>query len=48
MPTSERGITWILVLTEHFTRWADALAIPDASASTVARTLDQNLFWYLG
>jgi len=34
MPLSARGNTWILVLTNHFTRWADAPAIPDASAST--------------
>jgi len=48
MPTSERGITGILVLTDYFTWWADALTLPDVSASTVARTLDQNLFWYFG
>jgi len=33
---------------DHFTRWADALALPDASASTVARVLDQNVFCYFG
>jgi len=48
MPLSARGNTWILVLTDHFTRWADALAIPDATAPTVARALDQNVFCYLG
>jgi len=48
MQLSARGNTWILVLTDHFTRLADALAIPDASAPTVARALDQNVFWYLG
>jgi len=47
MPLSTRGNTWILVLTEHFTRWADALVIPDATAPTVARALDQNVFCYL-
>jgi len=36
MPTSKRDNNEILVLTDHFTRWADALAIPDASAPTVA------------
>jgi len=40
MPLTPRGNSWILVLTDHFTRWADALAIPDASAPTVARVLD--------
>jgi len=48
MPLFTRGNTWILVLTNHFTRWADALAIPDASAPTVARALGQNIFCYLG
>jgi len=43
-----RGNSWILVLTDHFTRWADALAIPDASAPTVARVLDQQVFCYFG
>jgi len=35
-------------LTDHFTRCADALAIPDASAPTVARALDQYVFCYFG
>lgn len=38
----------MLVLTDHFMRWADVLAIPDASAPTVARVLDQGVFCYLG
>jgi len=48
MPLTHRGNSWILVLTDHFTRWADALAIPDASAPTVARVLDQHVFCYFG
>jgi len=48
MPTSVRGNNWILVLTDYFTWWADALAISDASAPTVARALDQNVFCYFG
>jgi len=48
MPLTPRGNCWISVLTDHFTRWADALAIPDASAPTVARVLDQNVFCYFG
>jgi len=39
MPTSERGNNWILVLTNYLTQWADALAIPDVSAPTMARVL---------
>jgi len=41
------GNSWILVLTDHFTRWADSLAIPDTLAPTVARVLDQNVYCYL-
>jgi len=48
MPSSERGINWIPVLADHFKRWADALAIPDVSAPTMARALDQNEFYYVG
>jgi len=48
MPLTPRGNSWILVLTDHFTRWANALAIPDASAPTVARVLDQHVFCYFG
>jgi len=40
VPLYARGNTWILALTDHFTWWADALTIPDASAPTVARALD--------
>jgi len=48
MPLSTKGNTWTLVLTDHFTRLADALAILDASAPIVARTLDQQVFCYFG
>jgi len=48
MPLSARGNTWILVLTDHFTRWVDALAIPVTSAPTVARVLNQKVFCYFG
>jgi len=48
MPPTPRGNSWILVLTDHFTRWANAQAIPDTSAITVARVLDQHVFCYFG
>jgi len=48
MPLTPRGNSSILVLTDHFTRWADVLAIPDASAPTLARVLDQHVFCYFG
>jgi len=33
---------------DHFTWWADALVIPDASDPTVAQALDQQVFCYFG
>ena len=47
-PMTARGNRWILVLTDHFTRWQDAIALPDATAPTVASTLDERVFCYLG
>ena len=48
MPTTKSGNKWILVLTDHFTRWQDALAIPDATASEVAQALDKRVLCYFG
>jgi len=48
MPLSARENTWVLVLTKNFTWWADILVLPDASAPTVARALDQYVFCYFG
>ena len=48
IPETPRGNRWILVLTDHFTRWQDALAIADATAPTVASVLDERVFCYLG
>jgi hypothetical protein len=47
-PATSRGNRWILVLTDHFTRWQDALAIPDATAPVVATVLDERVFCYFG
>ena len=33
---------------DHFTRWQDALALPDATAPVVAKTLDEKVFCYFG
>ena len=48
MPETSRGHKWILVLTDHFTRWQDALPLVDATAPVVASTLDKRVFCYLG
>jgi len=48
MPVTPKDNNWILMLTDHFNRWADALAIPDVSAPTVAWALEQHVFCFLG
>ena len=45
---TEDGKRWILVLTDHFTCWCDALPTPNAKAETVARILDERVFSYFG
>lgn len=42
----KRGNTQILVLTDHFTRWVDAIRISDGKAETIATTLDECVFQY--
>ena len=42
------GNRWILAIMDHFTRWQDAIAIPDTTTPVVAATLDQRVFCYLG
>ena len=44
MPETSR----ILVLMDHFTRWQDAIALPNATAETVATALDERVFCYFG
>jgi len=43
-----RGHAWLLVVSDHFTRWCDAIPIVDATAPTVARALDERVFCYMG
>lgn len=47
-PETAKVSMWILILTDHFTRWRDPLAIPDDTVSVVANTLDECVFCYLG
>ena len=37
-----------MVLSDHFTRWRDALPVPNGSAETRAETLEERVFCYLG
>ena len=48
LPETQARNRWILVLTDHFTRWQDALPLPDATAPVVAATLDERVFCYFG
>lgn len=48
LPVTPKGNKWILVLTDHFTRWQDAIALPDATAPMVAEALDHRVFCYFG
>ena len=42
-----RGNTAILVLSDHFTRWRDAIPVQNGSAETIAETLEKRVFCYL-
>ena len=48
LPVTPRGNKWIMVLTDHFTRWQDALPLTDATAPVVAEMLDARVFSYFG
>ena len=47
-PKTERGNTQILVMTDHFTRWCDAIPIPDGKTDTVEKTLEERVIAYFG
>lgn len=48
LAVTQRGSRWILVLSDHFTRWQDAIALPDATAPTVALALETRVFSIFG
>ena len=43
-----RGNKWILVITDHFSRWSDAYPLPDATAESAARVLEERVFSQFG
>ena len=47
-PPTERGNTNILVLSDHFSRWRDALPIQNGTAEEIATTLEEKVFCYFG
>ena len=48
LPQTQSGNNVVLVMTDHFTRWCDAIPLPDGKAATVARALDERVFAYFG
>ena len=48
IPETARENRWILVVTDHFTRWQDATPIPKTTAPVGAPTLDARIFSYFG
>ncbi len=47
-PRSRHGNVYLLTVMDHFTKWADALAISNHTAVTVARVLFNRVFVYRG
>jgi len=48
LPVTEDGLCYILVLTDYFTKWACAFALPDAKASTCMRIMYDGFFAQFG
>jgi transposase InsO family protein len=48
LPVTQKGNVNILIVTEYFTRWTEAYAIPDGTAETVAEYLVTNFFCRFG
>ena len=43
-----RGNTMILVISDHFTRWRDAIAVRDGTTASIAEALERHVFCYFG
>ena len=44
LPESENGNSYVMVVGDYYTRWMEALAIPNQEASTVAEKLVNEVF----
>jgi len=44
LPVTSDGKKYILVLTDYFTKWSCAFALPDAEASTCMRVMNDGFF----
>lgn len=47
-PTTERGNRYVLVAMDYFTKWPEAYAVPDQSATTTAERLVNEMFCRFG
>ncbi|KAK2899766.1 hypothetical protein Q8A73_012895 [Channa argus] len=47
-PTTEAGNRYILVAMDYFTKWAEAYAVPDQTATTAAQRLVEDMFSRFG
>ena len=47
LPESPKGNSYLLVVGDYFTRWMEAYLIPNPEASTVAKSLTDDIFlWF--
>ena len=42
MPKTKRGMTYALIIVDHFSRWPEIAALPDSKAPTVAQAIFDN------
>ena len=47
-PRSKNGNYYVLVVSDYFTRWVEAYAIPNQEATTVADKLVEEFFFRFG
>ena len=43
MPPTSNGNTFVVVFIDYFTKWVEALAVPNQEAPTIARLLVENI-----
>ena len=48
LTSTPKGNTIIPVLSDHFTKWRDALPVPNGLAETIAEMLEERVFCNLG
>ena len=48
LPLTEQGNRYIIVFTDHFTKWVEAFAIPNQTAETVARIMETQIICRYG